>query len=105
MAIHLWSDIAIRLVRSIPVPPPYQLVADRDSKGHFSRRNLFDLAQGGVFQAWDITIPSGKLLPYLFTLIPTHVVTVSLSVALSLGLPPVAADDRLALLSSDFPPG
>ena len=76
----------------------------RDSKGHFSRRNLFDLAQGGVFQAWDVTIPSGKLLPYLFTLIPTNAGTVSLSVALSLGLLPVAANDRLALLSSDFPP-
>jgi len=76
----------------------------RDSKGHFSRRTLFDLAQGGVFQAWDVAIPSGKLLPYLFTLIPAYAGTVSLSVALSLGLPPVAADDRLALLSSDFPP-
>ena len=68
-----------------------------DLKGHFSRRNLFDLAQGGVFQAWDVAIPAGELLPHLFTLVPAYAGTVSLSVALSLGFPPLRVMERLAL--------
>jgi len=52
VVIHLRSGVATRLLRSLPIPPPRSRQSrDGDSKGPFSRRNLFDLAQGGVFQA------------------------------------------------------
>ena len=51
----------------------------------------------------------GELLPRLFTLTPysgfwAHLRGGMFSVALSLGLPPVAVSDHPALWSSDFPP-
>ena len=97
MVIHLRPGIAAGLLRPLPVPPPHQPQADKDSKGPFSKRNLFDLAQGGVFQARNVAIPAGELLPHLFTLTPTFVRAVSLSVALSLGSPPLRIKERLAL--------
>jgi len=100
--LFLWSFISwpVLLPASCghyPFRLPARMERSRDLKGHFSRRNLFDLAQGGVFQAWDVAISTGELLPHLFTLIPASAGTVSLSVALSLGFPPLRVMERLAL--------
>ena len=85
--------------------------------------SLFGLAPGGVYQASNVTIGTGALLPHRFTL--TAVQRAALlpaawqqatsgrsarwpgglfSVALSLGSPPLDVIQHPALWSPDFPP-
>jgi len=68
------------------------------------KRNLFGLAPGGGCQALPVTWQAGGLLPRLFTLTPSVKRGGLFSVALSLGLPPVAVSDLPALWCPDFPP-
>ncbi len=69
---------------------------------------LFDLAPDGVYRASDVTAKTGELLPHPFTLIYSFalrtIVDGLLSVALSLGLPPVPVRNHPVLWSPDFPP-
>jgi len=68
------------------------------------KRNLFGLAPGGGCQALPVARQAGGLLPRLFTLTPSQGRGGLFSVALSLGLPPVAVSDLPALWCPDFPP-
>jgi|GEM_PF-2517138 len=86
------TAVACRLKRRYP----------RTSDGPSSSVLLFGLAPDGVYQAFPVTRETGELLPRLFTL--TCNAGGIFSVALSLGLPPVAVSDHPALWSSDFPP-
>lgn len=67
---------------------------------------LFDLASSGVYQASQVTLAAGELLPHRFTL-TTHrrrrPFGGLFSVALSLTLRLVGVTDRSALRSPDFP--
>ena len=74
--------------------------------GPFSGAPLFGLAPDGVYQAIDVTANTGELLPHPFTITlpPTMTARQSISVALSLGSPPVPVKDHPALWSPDFPP-
>jgi len=74
------------------------------SSGPLSGAPLFGLAPGGVYQACNVTVAAGELLPHLFTLTGQRPGGI-FSVALSLGLPPVRVTDHPALWSPDFPPG
>jgi hypothetical protein len=95
---------------ALPVPPPLT----GDSKGPLSRRNLFGLVPGGVFQAAPVARGTGELLPSApedgsaeadtFSPFPRKPGVVSLSVALSFPLPGLRVTERLALWNSDFPP-
>ncbi len=74
---------------------------------------LFGLAPDGVYQASDVTIGTGALLPHRFTLTgnlrraarrsPRNPGGL-FSVALSLGSPPLDVIQHPALWSPDFPP-
>ena len=64
---------------------------------------LFDLAPGGVYRADPVTRAAGELLPHRFTLTAREGGGL-LSVALSMGSPPLAVSQHPALRSSDFPP-
>jgi len=68
--------------------------------------SLFGLAPDGVYLASDVTAGSGELLPHPFTLTCLRTLPTGglLSVALSLGLPPLDVIQRHALWSPDFPP-
>src|SRR5437764_10941092 len=70
---------------------------------------LFGLAPGGVCLADAVTRAAGELLPHRFTLTAppprgTKKRRRSVSVALSVGLPPLAVSQHPALRSPDFPP-
>src|SRR6267378_329684 len=70
---------------------------------------LFGLAPGGVCLADAVTRAAGELLPHRFTLTAppprgTNKRRRSVSVALSVGLPPLAVSQHPALRSPDFPP-
>jgi len=68
--------------------------------------SLFGLAPGGVYLASDVTAGPGELLPHPFTLTCLRKAPAGglLSVALSLGSPPLDVIQRHALWSPDFPP-
>jgi hypothetical protein len=81
--------------------------------GNHGTAFLFGLAPGGVYQAPDVTIGTGALLPHRFTLTGGLCGAACrspqdpgglLSVALSLGLPPLDVIQHPALWSPDFPP-
>ena len=76
------------------------------SGGQPSNIPLFDLAPDGVYRASDVTVGTGELLPHPFTLICRRNTLTDglLSVALSLGLPPVPVKNHPVLRSPDFPP-
>ena len=76
------------------------------SDGPSSNTPLFGLAPDGVYRAADVTASTGELLPHPFTLtrIAEAITGGLLSVALSLGSPPVPVKDHPALWSPDFPP-
>ena len=78
------------------------------SAGPASDAPLFGLAPRGVFPVPPCHHDGGALLPHLFTLATRGVTpassAVSLSVALSLGSPPLAVSQHAALRSPDFPP-
>ena len=77
------------------------------SGGPPSNVSLFDLAPDGVYRASDVTARTGELLPHPFTLIchcPQAPTDGLLSVALSLGSPPVPVKNHPVLWSPDFPP-
>jgi hypothetical protein len=63
---------------------------------------LFGLAPGGVCLADAVTRAAGELLPHRFTL--TALRRRYVSVALSVGSPPLAVSQHPALRSPDFPP-
>src|SRR5688500_5410148 len=63
---------------------------------------LFGLAPGGVCLADAVTRAAGELLPHRFTLTASRRRYVS--VALSVGSPPLAVSQHPALRSPDFPP-
>ena len=63
---------------------------------------LFGLAPGGVCLADAVTRAAGELLPHRFTLTASR--RRSVSVALSVGSPPLAVSQHPALRSPDFPP-
>jgi len=70
---------------------------------------LFDLAPGGVCRADAVTHVAGELLPHRFTLTAFHSDEERkdgglLSVALSVGFPPLGVTQHPALRSPDFPP-
>ncbi|GAA4439561.1 hypothetical protein GCM10023155_43040 [Bremerella cremea] len=63
------------------------------------------LAPGGVYQANQVTLAAGALLPHLFTLTgPQGDLGGMFSVALSLISRPVDVIDHPVLWSPDFPP-
>ena len=64
---------------------------------------LFGLAPGGVYRADLVTQAAGELLPHRFTLTAREGGGL-LSVALSMGSPPLAVSQHPALRSPDFPP-
>ena len=66
---------------------------------------LFDLASSGVYQAKQVTLLAGELLPHRFTLTTRRERPFGgmLSAALSLTLRLVGVTDRSALRSPDFP--
>ena len=64
--------------------------------------SLFDLAPNGVYQANQVTLIAGELLPHRFTLTPIW--GGLFSVALSLTSRPVDVIDHSVLWSPDFPP-
>ena len=85
--------------------------------------SLFGLAPGGVYQASNVTIGTGALLPHRFTLTTGQRAALLpdakrqatsshnarrpgglFSVALSLGSPPLDVIQHPALWSPDFPP-
>jgi hypothetical protein len=91
--------------------------------GPSGNASLFGLAPGGVYQASNVTIGTGALLPHRFTLTTGQraaLLPVALrqatsgrgarrpgglfSVALSLGSPPLDVIQHPALWSPDFPP-
>ena len=77
------------------------------SDGPPSNVPLFGLAPDGVYRASDVTVGTGELLPHPFTLTRRHPKVAAgglLSVALSLGSPPVPVRDHPVLRSPDFPP-
>jgi len=76
------------------------------SDGPSSSTPLFGLAPDGVYRAADVTDGTGELLPHPFTLTRFAEAQTGglLSVALSLGSPPVPVKDHPALWSPDFPP-
>jgi len=77
------------------------------SGGPPSNVSLFGLAPDGVYRASDVTARTGELLPHPFTLIcrcPQALTDGLLSVALSLGSPPVPVKNHPVLWSPDFPP-
>jgi len=76
------------------------------SNGPSSNTPLFGLAPDGVYRAADVTAGTGELLPHPFTLTAPGQAPAGglLSVALSLGSPPVPVKDHPALWSPDFPP-
>jgi len=76
------------------------------SGGPPSNVSLFDLAPDGVYRASDVTARTGELLPHPFTLTLLRRSEVGgfLSVALSLGSPPVPVKNHPVLWSPDFPP-
>jgi len=69
---------------------------------------LFGLAPGGVCRADAVTRAAGELLPHRFTLTVLALASRRdgglLSVALSVGSPPLAVSQHPALRSPDFPP-
>src|SRR5437016_12762380 len=64
---------------------------------------LFGLAPSGVYRAGVVTHAAGELLPHRFTLTALAGGGL-LSVALSVGLPPLGVTQHPALWSPDFPP-
>ena len=75
------------------------------SDGPSSNASLFGLAPDGVYLAFDVTAKAGELLPHPFTLTRQPELSGGLlSVALSLGSPPVPVRDHPVLRSPDFPP-
>jgi len=87
-----------------PVLP--QASSDQPGKraGH-SLLSLFGLAPDGVYQASNVTIRAGALLPHLFTITCAlfRAIGCVFSVALSVGSRPLGVTQRPALRSSDFP--
>jgi len=76
------------------------------SNGPPSSVPLFGLAPDGVYRAPDVAAGSGELLPHPFTLIRRGSMSWAdglLSVALSLGSPPVPVKNHPVLRSPDFP--
>ena len=63
---------------------------------------LFDLAPNGVYQASDVTIGTGALLPHRFTCTTPKRCSL-LSVALSIASPLLGVTQHPALRSPDFP--
>ena len=64
---------------------------------------LLGLAPSGVYRAGAVTRAAGELLPHRFTLTAREGGGL-LSVALSMGSPPLAVSQHPALRSPDFPP-
>ena len=95
------DDHSSRTVVADSLKQPYPGASD----GPSSSAPLFGLAPDGVYRAFDVAAETGELLPHPFTLTrgKNHAGGL-LSVALSLGSPPVPVKDHPALWSPDFPP-
>ncbi len=87
-------------------PVPRRLMRPtRGSRGPRSNAPVFGLAPSGVYLASPVTRAAGELLPHRFTLaFASRRVRGLLSVALSVGVPPLGVTQRPALRSPDFPP-
>jgi len=96
MVIHLMPGIATGLLRSLPVPPPGTPKRSGNRRGPSQGGTYSTLLKAG-FSKLEASPPQLVSSYLTFSPLSQKAGTVSLSVALSLGLPPVALNDHLAL--------